>query len=251
MTEDKDKEFDSTTQIAKTIIAPSLQREQLIRIALETGNREMIEEVLQLDCHTEGMASHYGNPVIEGDTIRELKNGMIIQNTLCRLVAEKREVPLPYLQIISEKYILLIEYCDDQDILNEKIGPMMLKEYLDLVLYLSINDYSELIQSVVGYISQNIQESLSLSKLAEKFQVNPSHLSREFKKETQLNLTDYVNQQKINVAKLFLLKTNLTIMDISVKLNYNSSSYFSKTFKKVTGFSPKGYKKNVFIFLKK
>ena len=244
MSKHKEKELGNAALMTKTemYIDQSWQREQTILMALETGNREMIEELLTLDSDSGGIAYHYGNPVIEGDTIRELKNGMIIQNTLCRIAAEKGGVPPRYLYNLSEKYILLIEHQIDPDVLNEKIGTMMLKEYLDLVLRLSVKSYTELIKSVANYISENIQESLSLSKIADHFHVNPSHLSREFKKETMVNLTDYINQQKINLAKLFLLQNDHTIMDVSDMLNYNSSSYFSKTFKKVTGISPKEYK---------
>lgn len=248
MSEHKEKEWGSTALMTENDIDQSWQREQLILVALETGNREMIEDFLKLDSDSESIISRYGNPVIEGDTIRELKNGLIIQNTLCRIAAEKGGVPLRYLHNISEKYILLIEHQNNPDVLNEKIETMMLQEYLDLVLRLSINNYTELIKSVAHYISENIQESLSLSKIADHFHVNPSHLSREFKKETTFNLTDYINQQKINLAKLFLLQNNHTVMDVSGMLNYNSSSYFSKTFKKITGVSPKEYKNQLINF---
>lgn len=248
MSEHKEKESGNTFLMTETYIGQSWQREQAILLALETGNREMIEELLRLDSDSGGVTYHYGNPIIEGDPIRELKNGMIIQNTLCRIAAVKGGVPPRYLRNVSEKYILLIEHQMDPDVLNEKIGTMMLKEYLDLVLRLSVKGYSELIKSVADYISKNIQESLSLSKIADHFHVNPSHLSREFKKETLFNLTDYINQQKINLAKLFLLQNNHTVMDVSSMLNYNSSSYFSKTFKKVTGVSPKEYKTRTINF---
>lgn len=248
MSEHKVNILGNTDLMMETYIDQSWQREQAILMALETGNREIIEELLILDSDSGGIAYHYGNPVIEGDTIRELKNGMIIQNTLCRIAAEKGGVPPRYLHNISEKYILLIEHQIDPGVLKEKIGTMMLKEYLDLVIRLSVKDYTELIKCVVNYISENIQEPLSLSKIANYFHVNPSHLSREFKKETLFNLTDYINQQKINLAKLFLLQNNHTVVDVSCMLNYNSSSYFSKTFKKVTGVSPKEYKNRIINF---
>lgn len=248
MSEHKEKEWGNTALMIVKDIDQSWQREQLILVALETGNHEMIEEFMKLDSDSESMRSHYGNPVIEGNSIRKLKNGLIIQNTLCRIAAEKGDVPLRYLHNISEKYILIIEHQNNPDVLNEKIGIMMLKEHLDLVLRLSINDYTKLIKSVARYISENIQESLSLSKIADHFHVNPSHLSRVFKKETTFNLTDYINQQKINLAKLFLLQNNHTVMDVSDMLNYNSSSYFSKTFKKITGVSPKEYKNKLINF---
>lgn len=244
MSKHKEKELGNAALMTKTemYIKQSWQREKAILSALEAGNRERIEELLRLDSDIGCTAPCYGNPAIDGDTIREIKNGMIIQNTLCRIAAEKGGVPPRYLHNISEKYILLIEYQVDPDVLNKEIGTMMLKEYLDLVLRLSVKDYTQLIKSVAYYISENIQEPLSLSKIADYFHVNPSHLSREFKKETMVNLTDYINQQKINLAKLFLLQNDHTIMDVSDMLNYNSSSYFSKTFKKVTGISPKEYK---------
>lgn len=138
----------------------------------------------------------------------------------------------------------MIERQTSIDVLLNTISPMMIDEYVNLVNHLSVSEYSNLIKKVVIFISENIQETLSLSKIADYFHINPSHLSREFKKETDSNLTDYVNRQKIDLAKLFLVQNNYSIMDVSNLLNYNSSSYFSKTFKKITGVSPTMYKDN-------
>lgn len=228
--------------LSDVYIDKSWQRDLYVITAVETGNKQMIEK-LEESFPTTGVNEHfYGNPVIEDDRLRERKNGLIMRNVLCRIGAGRGGVPPRYLHRMSEKYILLIERQTNAEVLIDTISPMMIDEYIDLVNQLSVSNYSNLIKSVVIYISGNIQEPLSLSNIAEKFYVNSSHLSREFKKETGDNITDYINKQKIDLAKLFLIQNNNSIMEVSELLSYNSSSYFSKLFKKITGMSPKEYK---------
>ena len=213
--------------------------------AIETGNLEMVDELFQSYSTDDNNDFHYGNPVIVGDVLREQKNNMIMLNTICKLAASKGGVPARFLQIVSERHILMIEYQEYPDQFSEKLSKYMITKYTEMVRDLSVHPYNDLIQAVTLYISEHIHEPIALSNIATHFHVNASHLSREFKKETQYNMTDYINQQKMDLAKLFLLQNNYSIMDVSDLLNFNSSSYFSKTFKKITGFSPKEYKNKI------
>lgn len=228
-------------ELSDTYLKKSWQRDQYLMMAIETGNKELLEEVYDI-LPPVGTKEHtYGNPVLE-DELRQRKNGLIIRNTLCRVGAGRGGVPPRYLHNISEKYILLIERQTSSEELMNSIAPMMVEEYMDLVKHSSVADYSDLIKKVVIYVSENIQQPLSLSSVAGYFHVNPSHLSREFKKETGYNITDYINRYKIELAKLYLVQNSKSITEVSDLLNYNSSSYFSKTFKKITGQSPSEYK---------
>lgn len=91
------------------------------------------------------------------------------------------------------------------------------------------------------YIFDHLFEDLSLSVLAEASGITPVHLSRLFRKETSISLTEYIQQQRIEEAKHLLSLSGSSISDISARLQFHDQSYFTKIFKKYTGKTPKQY----------
>ena len=53
-----------------------------------------------------------------------------------------------------------------------------------------------------------------------------------------MSFTEYINCQKVNLAKDLLLKQEMKIYEIASFLGFENTYYFSKVFKKVSGMSP-------------
>lgn len=103
-------------------------------------------------------------------------------------------------------------------------------------------DYkSHIVVQVKKYIHEHMKEKITLNDVAEAFNISPSYLSTLFSKYNDIGFSDYVNQQKIEAAKELLQVGNLKIYEISDLLGYESSFYFSRVFKKITGLSPRDY----------
>lgn len=64
-----------------------------------------------------------------------------------------------------------------------------------------------------------------------------------FKKEIGMNISEYVLQERVNMAKEMLTKTDLTVGSIAASVGYNNFSHFSKMFKKATEINPKDYRR--------
>lgn len=88
------------------------------------------------------------------------------------------------------------------------------------------------------YISEHISEELSRKEVADYVYLNPDYLSKLLKKETGLSFSEYVLDCRISLAKMLLKATAKSIQEIAGMTGFNSASYFSKTFKQETGFSP-------------
>lgn len=222
-------------------IEKSMERDQLLIQAIQTGNRALLQEIQNIPGLELNDKYYYGNPIIKGNYLRTRKNGMIIRNTLCRVGAMLGGVPAIHLHLISEKYALQIERAQTPEYLEHVVSPNMFAEYCDLVSNFSTAKYSSLIKDVVLYIGNHLREEINVTLLAEQFHLNASHLARKFKKETGYTVSEYVNKQKIDSAKLLLQGGEISINDIAERLGYNSASYFSRTFKKVVGESPVEY----------
>lgn len=92
------------------------------------------------------------------------------------------------------------------------------------------------------YIKEHIHERIYLQDIADTFGISPNYLSQIFKKNMEIGISEYITTQKITESKRLLRETNLKIYEISDQLGFESSFYFSKVFKKITGVSPKDYR---------
>lgn len=98
------------------------------------------------------------------------------------------------------------------------------------------------IEEAIAYINQNISSNLSLEVIAEHIHIHTSYLSRLFKKDCGISLTDYINKQRIELAKELLSYGNILSYEIAEQVGYNDPAYFSATFKKYTGLTPKEFR---------
>ena len=101
---------------------------------------------------------------------------------------------------------------------------------------------SNLITSVVDFITSNYAENITLSDAAKYAYVNPSHLSREFNKSMNCNFRSYLNNIRIEKAKELLANTDLSLADIGNQVGFTDQSYFNKIFRKHEDLTPGQYR---------
>src|SRR5699024_384166 len=75
--------------------------------------------------------------------------------------------------------------------------------------------------------------------------LNPSYLSRLFKKETETSIKSYILKMKIEYAKYLLVSTNLLISEIAEKAYFSDDKQFLHTFKNKTGTTPSKYRNSL------
>ena len=102
---------------------------------------------------------------------------------------------------------------------------------------------SPIVKNCCDYIGVHINEKLSIGDLAERAGYSEYYFSRKFKQEMGCTITEYIMREKIERAKVLLSTTNMSILDISIELSFNSRSYFSDSFQKIAGIAPGEYRK--------
>lgn len=105
-------------------------------------------------------------------------------------------------------------------------------------------DQAQIVEQVKKLIMENLSADLQRDELAAMVHVSPGHLGRSFKKETGVSLSDYITKKRLAMAKQLLVKTSLSITDISNRVGINYASYFTKLFKEQTGMTPQEYRQN-------
>ncbi|MDF2964154.1 MAG: two-component system response regulator, partial [Paenibacillus sp.] len=102
---------------------------------------------------------------------------------------------------------------------------------------------SNVIFEIAKYIQNHYHQDITLQEIANHFYLSREYISRKFKQEFQVNLSDYLSNIRLEKAKLLLLNPHLRIAQVAEMVGYEDEKYFSKVFKKMSGFSPNEYRK--------
>ena len=183
------------------------------------------------------MESRFSTP------LRDVKNTLLVINTLLRKAIQRSAVHPYYIDRISARYAIRIENMTDPEKYVETVNDM-LREYCTYVQRYSLKKYSPLVQKVINQINLNLSSQLSLKNLAAMCFISPSYLSYLFKQETGQTLTDYINTQRVERAARRLYSTNDSIAVIAESVGILDVNYFTKIFKKSTGMTPTAYRKS-------
>ncbi len=212
----------------------ALQNELLHLV--ENGQTEEALDILsQIIIDVEGRAK---------TPLRSLKNLGLVLNTSLRIAAERGGVSPYQLHTKSNKFAIIIEDISNiQSIMQ--IQKDMVISYCKLVNRANTRGLSKPIMDAVHYIDNHLDRKISLLEISQHANINDSHLSRQFKKETGKTVTEYINEKKILRAKYYLENTNHSITEVSVMCGFENHNYFSKIFKEKTGYTPREYQKNI------
>ncbi len=91
-------------------------------------------------------------------------------------------------------------------------------------------------------LQKNFHKNISLSTISSQLHINRSYLSRLYKKEKGITITEAITKKRIEEAKKLLLKTDFKVYEIANDVGIEDPAYFSQLFKKYTGYSPKDFK---------
>lgn len=104
-----------------------------------------------------------------------------------------------------------------------------------------------IVSKIISIIKENYSDdSLSLNTISETIYMSPSYICVLFKEETNKTVTQYINEFRIEKSLELLKNKKNRINDIADAVGFNSSNYYSKTFKKIKGISPNEYRKRFF-----
>lgn len=105
---------------------------------------------------------------------------------------------------------------------------------------------SRLVQDCVDFVSQRLEEGLSLSATADRFGVSPEHLTRLFRKELGVPFHQFILLQRIAEAKRLLCEfPDRPITDIALQVGFPTASHFGNTFRSIAQESPTGYRRKM------
>ena len=199
-----------------------------------------------------GQAIRHGNRTIVTEAITELSQ------TLSTVQAEENDIVLRFMVSGCTAQILQLadelEYHPEPDLIRQLVNFRTLAVYIQQLTNISfvLLDYAASRKtdtrslhhtSIKDFIDQNYARSdLSLSEVAEKFNMTPSSLSKFFRHYEGVNFIEYITTQRINAACELLRNSDMSIKKIMTQVGYNDLASFTRKFRSVIGTSPGKYR---------
>jgi AraC-like DNA-binding protein len=118
-------------------------------------------------------------------------------------------------------------------------------------IFIVNNEKSQLIQRIKDTIVEMIYENEKLplvtvsQYLSDKLNFSYGYITNIFTENTYSSIEHFIIIQKIERAKKLIIEDQMTLTEVSYKLNYSSVAYLSSQFKKVTGLTPSAFKRIV------
>lgn len=118
------------------------------------------------------------------------------------------------------------------------------------MLSMLINSYGKkripsVLNLALKHIDNNISSSeLSNTQIAENVGISEVYLRKLFVKNLSTTVNQYIQNKRIESAKILLTETDMSITEISEKCGYSCIYYFCCSFKRKTGYTPSQYRNN-------
>ena len=103
---------------------------------------------------------------------------------------------------------------------------------------------NNLVKEIIEYLESKIYSTVTIEEICEHLHYGRTSLCSIFKDVTDYTIMQYYTMLKIAEAKMLIRQKNYNFGEISDMLSFGSPYYFSKTFKKIAGVTPKEYKKS-------
>ncbi|OKP95560.1 helix-turn-helix transcriptional regulator [Paenibacillus sp. P46E] len=208
---------------------PGQFTEQLKRLQLE-------EAFAELRQHVAALCSYYDNDVFQ---FKSFLGNMIFNVTH----------QFSHLKVLEEEKYDLFRSIDEAP--NADAAAGILEGFLDRVMELASSAVPASgshtnMKKLLEYIEEHYAEPLSLTELARHFHFNPSYLSSLFTAHNQEGFKEHLNTIRTDKAAVLLREGETPISEISSMVGYGDHSYFCKVFKKYTGQSPSGYRRQFY-----
>ena len=196
-------------------------------------------EVKRLSAHD--LAAHLCKEQSEKNDPPEMRRELVLDSLFSAVVVscdKHHKVNWSEIDSLCDTYLNAREDDDEIDILTRIITQLRLATERDIT--------DNIIESVIGYINCNLSKQITLTGLSEKFSISRYYLAHLFKHETGLSVVQFCKERRVALAKR-LLRGNKSITDIGSLCGFANSSYFSESFKSVTGMTPSEYRRNIEI----
>lgn len=106
-----------------------------------------------------------------------------------------------------------------------------------------VTEVNPSMEEIKNYITEHYMFDIPLEDIAEKYGMSKYYFSRKFKNYAGIGFQEFITLVRIQNAERMLVTTSESISKVAAMCGFNDSSYFTQTFKRYKGVTPKQYRK--------
>lgn len=176
------------------------------------------------------------------NSVQNMKYHFAITTAMVARYCIEGGMDLSFAYTLSDFYIQKADLCKTVKDVSD-LHPIMCEDYAVRMKNLRKQKVCSLaVANSIDYIYDHLHTRITIEELASHVNLNPSYLSRLFKKELGQSVSEYIQDKKIETAKNMLIYSDYSIAQISSILAFPSQSYFTKVFHTKTSMTPTSYR---------
>lgn len=203
---------------------------------IKNGN---VSKVLQL-CQDD-FACKKGLGKLSDNPLQNMKYHFVVTTALIARYCIEGGMEHEAAYSLSDVYIQEADKCTEIAQISKLHTDMSLDYVKRMECFQKGRIFSKQIVKCIDYIYNNLHKRILISELALYCGLNQCYMSRLFKSETGITVTEYIQSKKIETAKNMLRYSDFLPSQIATILAFPSQSYFIEVFKKNVGMTPKKY----------
>ena len=184
-----------------------------------------------------------GLGVLSEDRLRNMKYHFVISAALIARMCIEGGMQLSEAYSMSDYYIRTVDKINSIEELSELHDDMSIAYVSRMRAISRENRYSKPVTECIDYILEHLDTRIKMKDLRSHTGLSSAYISRIFKAETGLTVTDFILNKKLETACNMLDFSSHPITWIAETLAFPSQSYFCRVFKNAYGKSPTAYRK--------
>lgn len=204
------------------------------------GKRAANSVIISFDCDSPELFSVSGQ-VLTADEEERRYIGNVV-----------KEASSAFSTRLSDPYISVMEKAEDGEFCCEQLIRLNIEMLLISLIRSNknkkppaIKKNSTILAEITDYLSENVENKVAFRDVVKKFNLSPSVLKKIFREQVGCGVMDYFTRLKIDRAKEMIREEKYNFTEISERLEFNNSQYFTTVFKRVSGMTPSEYAKSV------
>jgi AraC-like DNA-binding protein/ligand-binding sensor protein len=226
-------EGENKTEDAKNDSYP-IDMERMLLASLRRGDNGEAQKILKNLLDTLYKSTKGNLPVFR---LKAIELVVLLSRSVC----DPRDIEDEAVFETNNRYLKKIEECSSLQEINKILSVITERMSGKIFSFHGIR-HSSALRKAERYIWENYTRKISLQEIADASGLSAPYLSTIFKNEMGENLSNYLNRLRVEKAAAMLVTTNLPISGITAACGFEDQSWFSKKFKKITGYSPGKYR---------
>lgn len=206
--------------------------------AVSDGDIDFVRE----NCRLQRFAATDGVGTLSKDPVTNLKYHFVVTAAFITRLCSQAGMEMEQAYRLSDFYILKLDNLHTKKDIIRLHDTMVLDFTEKMRILRNYSNTSKPVSECIEYIYVHIKERITIEDLAEHTRLSTNYLSRLFKKEIGVPVSDYIREKKIETAQNMLKYCDYSLIEIANYLSFSSQSHFIQSFKKIVGLTPKKYR---------